>query len=294
MIHTFAGNPLDREDVGRRDDTWIESARSEHTTRFLALADLNVPLAGESLHWLGADQFSDADIDSALLLGSEQGEARFVVDLTAESASAERYIDARGAAAFLSTEDAGVVAHARSLVDWHRKNRFCGRCAGPLEPHRGGNVLRCRQCDADLFPRTDPVAIMVIVDGDHCLLGQSYGRLSTSNIYSALAGFIDQAESIEEAVRREVMEEGGVTVGDVRYHSSQPWPFPSSLMIGCHGVAQTTDITIDPEEMNDVRWFPRDVVAAALDGKTEELRLPGPMAIAHHLIRDWATGRVEL
>ena len=294
MVHTFSGNPLDREDAGRRDDAWIDTARDDDSTRFLALSNLNVPIEGESLHWLHRDDFEASDVEGALLLGSAEGAARFVVDLSSENASADRYVDARSAAAFLSREDAGVVAHARSLVDWHRKNNFCGRCASPLVPSRGGNVLQCAQCEANLFPRTDPVAIMVIVDGDHCLLGQSYGRLSTSNIYSALAGFIDQGESIEEAVRREVMEEGGVRVGDVRYHSSQPWPFPSSLMIGCHGRAETTEISIDYTEMNDVRWFPREEVLAALAGETEELRLPGRMAIAHHLIHDWATGVIDV
>ncbi len=294
MVHTFSGNPLDREDAGRRDDVWIDTARDDDSTRFLALADLNVPIEGESLHWLHREHFDESDLESALLLGSEEGAARFVVDLSNESASADRYVDARSAATFLSMEDAGVVAHARSLVDWHRRNRFCGRCASPLIPKRGGNVLQCGQCEANLFPRTDPVAIMVIVDGDRCLLGQSSGRMARSNFYSALAGFIDQGESIEEAVRREVMEEGGVRVGDVRYHSSQPWPFPSSLMIGCHGLAETTEISIDEKEMNDVRWFSREEVLAALAEESDVLRIPGRMAIAHHLIHDWATGTIEV
>ena len=128
---------------------------------------------------------------------------------------------------------------------------------------------------------------MVISDGDRCLLGQSAGRLARTGMYSALAGFIDQGESIEEAVRREVREEAGVEVGAVRYHSSQPWPFPSSLMIGCHGEALTTDIRIDPVEMADVRWFTRDEARGALAGEHSGLRVPGPMAIAHHLIRAW-------
>ena len=197
MIHTFAGNPLDREDAGRRDDSWIAAARGDEHARFMALADLNVPVAGDRLHWLSHKHLTAAEIRRALLLGTEGGAARFVVDLESRNPAVERYIDARSAAAFLSTEDAGVVAHARSLVDWHRKNRYCGRCAGSLISRRGGNVLNCTECSADLFPRTDPVAIMVIVDGYHFLLGQSYGRLATSNIYSPLAGFIVQGESIE-------------------------------------------------------------------------------------------------
>ena len=153
-------------------------------------------------------------------------------------------------------------------------------------------MRKCSACNAEHFPRTDPVAIMVVTDGECALLGQSRGRLARSGRYSALAGFIDQAECIEEAVRREVKEEAGITVGEVRYHSSQPWPFPSSLMIGCHGKALTTDIVKDDEEMTDVRWFTREEVLAALAGENPNLRVPDPVAIAHHLIRAWAEGRV--
>jgi NAD+ diphosphatase len=159
---------------------------------------------------------------------------------------------------------------------------------------RGGHVRVCGACNSEHFPRTDPVAIMLISDGDRCLLGQARGRLAGSGMYSALAGFIDQGESIEEAVRREVREEAGVTVGAVSYHSSQPWPFPSSLMIGCLGRALTTDITIDPAEMADVAWFGRADVRAALLQEHPTLRVPGPIAIAHHLIKAWCDGGIEI
>ena len=151
-------------------------------------------------------------------------------------------------------------------------------------------MRNCASCGAEHFPRTDPVVIVVVSDGERCLLGQSWGRLAASKMYSALAGFMDQGESIEEAVAREVWEEAGIRAVDVRYHSSQPWPFPSSLMIGCHAAAATTDIHKDDEEMTDVRWFSRAEVRAALAGESETLSLPGPFAIAHHLIRSWAEG----
>ena len=133
---------------------------------------------------------------------------------------------------------------------------------------------------------------MVVADGERCLLGQSRGRLAAMNRYSALAGFVDQGEAIEEAVAREVMEEAGIKVKNVRYHSSQPWPFPSSLMIGCHAEADSTDIAMDNEEMTDVQWFDRAEVLLALEGKSEKLLVPGPIAIAHHLIKAWAYGEV--
>ena len=135
-------------------------------------------------------------------------------------------------------------------------------------------MRRCSDCNAEHFPRTDPVAIMLILDGDRCLLGQSAGRLARTGMYSALAGFIDQGESIEEAVRREVMEEAGIRVGPVRYHSSQPWPFPSSLMIGCHGLAESTDINMDTEEMTDVRFFERAPGGGRLRAGTRRCRQP--------------------
>jgi NAD+ diphosphatase len=133
---------------------------------------------------------------------------------------------------------------------------------------------------------------MVVSDGDRCLLGQSRGRLARAGRYSALAGFVDQGESIEEAVRREVREEAGIEVGDVRYHSSQPWPFPSSLMIGCHGKAITTNIHMDIGEMADVQWFSRDEVRLALKRENPHLQVPDAIAIAHHLIKAWAEGEV--
>jgi len=141
------------------------------------------------------------------------------------------------------------------------------------------------------------VVIMLIVDapgGDRCLLGKSRGRMARTNFYSALAGFLDQGESLEEAVRREVWEEAGIRVGPVQYHSSQPWPFPSQLMIGCHGVAESTEIQMDTAEMADVRWFHREEVRMALAETNPELRVPGPIAIAHHLIRTWVEAEVRL
>ena len=156
---------------------------------------------------------------------------------------------------------------------------------------RGGQVRACPACRAQHFPRTDPVVITVVADPatDRCLLGQSRGRLSRLRMYTALAGFVDQGEAIEEAVAREVMEEAGIRVRNVRYHSSQPWPFPCSLMIGCLAEAASTTISIDDEEMSAVHWFERSEVLLALDGNSEVLTVPGPIAIAHHLIKAWAT-----
>ena len=196
------------------------------------------------------------------LLGLRDGAAHFAVDVSEDNedlaeGDERRFVDVRTAGTLLSAEDAGIAAQARAQVDWHARHGFCSVCGQPTEALRGGQQRTCGSCGADHFPRTDPVIIVVVTDGDRCLLGQSHGRLSQMRMFSALAGFMDQGESIEEAVRREVLEEAGIRVGAVRYHSSQPWPFPSSLMIGCHADALTTDLRPDDVEMLSVQWFER-------------------------------------
>ena len=198
--------------------------------------------------------------------------------------------DARAAAEYVSGPESGIIAQARAQLNWHNRHGFCSVCGHASYMARGGQVRRCPECNTEHYPRTDPVVITVVHDGDRCLLGQSRGRLVQMRRYSALAGFMDQGESIEEAVAREIMEEAGIQVGTVTYHSSQPWPFPSSLMIGCHADAATTDIAMDNEEMADVRWFDREEVLLALDERSSVLAIPGPLAIAYHLIRAWAVG----
>ena len=146
-------------------------------------------------------------------------------------------------------------------------------------------MRRCPRCEAQYFPRTDPVVIMVVWQGDRCLLGRRKGR--AGGMFSAFAGFIDQGETIEDAVRREVAEEAGLVVDEVAYRASQPWPFPSSLMIGCFARATSREFQVDDEEIGEARWFSREELLQALDSPSPELAVPGPVAIAHHLIRDW-------
>ena len=154
-------------------------------------------------------------------------------------------------------------------------------------------MRECPSCKSQHFPRTDPVAIMLVYRGEKCVMGQTIAR-QRSTFYSCLAGFMDHGESIEEGVRREVMEEAGLPIGKVTYHSSQPWPFPSSLMIGCHAEALSDDILVDTGEMADVRWFTKDEVKLALEDKLKGVNIPGPIAIAHHLIKAWATGTANI
>jgi NAD+ diphosphatase len=302
--HVFAGNPLDRGDVSRRDQAWLDAQVTNPRSRFLPLWQLNVLIQVEQetrLGWLSPAEIARLEINvPPVFLGALDNVTHFAIDVSQlgdprhelNLEESWRFEEARTAAVQLSLPEAGILAQSRSQIDWHRRHQFCSVCGQRTVQGRGGHVRKCPDCKAEHFPRTDPVAIMVVCHGDQCLLGQSRGRLSRTGTYSALAGFMDQGESIEEAVRREVKEEAGIAVGAVRYHSSQPWPFPSSLMIGCHAQALTTEIHKDEEEMTDVRWFSRADVLAALRHEHPQLRVPEPIAIAHHLIRAWAEGEV--
>ena len=304
ISHVYAGNPLDRGDRERRDEQWLADRARDPRSKFLPMHELNVLIANGSQHglgWLDLDDLRKLEIDpTPIFLGLRGQETYFVIDISGIGGASQqlqddgvwRFEDARTATEYLSGMDSGVVAQARAQVNWHNKHGFCSVCGHETYIKRGGQVRQCPKCDTEHYPRTDPVVITVVSDYDRCLLGQSRGRLSRMRMYSALAGFVDQGESIEEAVAREIMEEAGIEVENIRYHSSQPWPFPSSLMIGCHADAATTNISMDDDEMADVRWFERDEVLLALKDQSELLSVPGPIAIAHHLIKSWATGDV--
>jgi len=182
--------------------------------------------------------------------------------------------------------ESGPAAQARSMLDWHARHGYCARCGQPTTLAAGGYQRDCAACGAQHFPRTDPVVIMLVQHGDRLLLGRQ-ARFKTGS-YSCLAGFMEPGETVEDAVRREVREEAGITVGAVRYHSSQPWPFPANLMLGCLCEALSTDITMDADELEDCRWFPRADVALMLqDRHPEGLFCPPSIAIARRLIEAW-------
>ena len=303
--HIFAGNPLDRGERERRNEEWINHQASAASSKFLPLWDSKVLVSVREplkLAWLDRGDLEKAKFDSEpFLLGMQSGSTYFTVDVSKSPQSAQiieklteyQFEDSRTAAEQLDLAETGILAQARAQINWHNRHGFCSVCGNETIVTRGGQKRECTQCKSEHFPRVDPVIIMVVHDGERCLLGQSRGRLAATNRYSALAGFVDQAESIEEAVAREVMEEAGIQVKNVTYHSSQPWPFPSSLMIGCHAEAATTEIMMDAEEMTDVKWFDRQEVLLALEGDNTNLLIPGPIAIAHHLIRSWAQGEID-
>ncbi len=200
------------------------------------------------------------------------------------------FVDLRAAMTGLSARDAELAATARGLFEWHRTHGFCARCGAASAPAEGGWQRHCPACGRHHFPRTDPVVIMLITRGNSVLLGRSPGW--PERMYSLLAGFVEPGETIEAAVRRETIEESGIHVGAVRYLASQPWPFPASLMIGCHGEASSVDITPDPDEIEHARWMTREQMLDAFAGR-HEVAPARPGAIAHFLLRAWLADRLD-
>jgi NAD+ diphosphatase len=184
-------------------------------------------------------------------------------------------------------DQAAMLAAAKALMHWHARHRFCSNCGTPTEVAVAGWRRDCPVCKAIHFPRTDPVVIMLAVDGDACLLGRQ--PRFPKGMYSALAGFVEPGETIEAAVRREIREEAAVICRAVRYFASQPWPFPASLMIGCFAEAESRSLEVDRVELEDARWFSRDEAIALIERRHPDgLTAPTPMAIAHHLLKRWA------
>jgi NAD+ diphosphatase len=233
--------------------------------------------------------------NTLILLGVNDGRALFALDAGSTEVPSDNgtvVMDARTAAPMIEGGEAAILAEARSLIDWHDRHRFCAKCGTPSAVVSGGWVRHCPSCKAHHFPRVDPVVIMLAVRGERCLLGRGHRRSGAR--FSCLAGFMEPGETPEEAVRREVLEESGIQVGRVRYLASQPWPFPSSLMMGFLGEALTEEITIDPEELAEVRWFERDEVRAMVERSRSDHPIPGlatlppPLAIGHQIARRWA------
>jgi NAD+ diphosphatase len=200
------------------------------------------------------------------------------------------FVEIRGLMPGLSRLEGELIATGRALIGWHAVHRFCSNCGTPTLAESSGWVRKCPQCGTQHFPRTDPVVIMAITRGEKLLLGR--GASWPERMYSLLAGFVEPGETIEAAVRRETMEESAIAVGPVRYVASQPWPFPMSLMFGCHGEATSEAITIDPLELADARWVGRPEVLQILAGTHSSIAPPRPGAIAGALIEAWAHDRL--
>jgi NAD+ diphosphatase len=286
-IPGFTGGTVDRADRVRHEPALLAAAEADPRARLLVLHGLDPALddAGR-LIWTAFDVSGG----ERLFLGYDDGVPLFA----AAPAPGVPLPGGRSPALFAMLDrfhaaDAPLYAAARSLVDWHSRHGFCAVCGTATAIFRAGWARRCPNCHAEHFPRVDPVVIMLAESGDRVLLGRQpswpQGR------YSALAGFLEVGESIEEAVRREIHEEAGIRIGAVRYVASQPWPFPSSLMIACIGAAESEEIEIDVHELEDARWFTREEVRQALArDPAATFGAPPPYAIAHTLLTAWVEG----
>jgi NAD+ diphosphatase len=315
----FGSDPLDRATDRRESAEAIEALRARADARTILIArDMPVLLkTGGGLDALlpvseiaafggarveallgilpdGAPVFAALLRDEAIVEESDASDGfldRRV--LVAPGRDDLKLVDLRSLAAggLVPPDQASMLATAKALMSWHARRRYCSNCGQPSGAAAAGWRRECRTCGNQHFPRTDPVVIMLAVDGDDCLLGRQ--PRFPRGMYSALAGFVEPGETIEAAVRREILEESGVVCGEVHYFASQPWPFPSSLMIGCFAEARSRAVTIDRTELEDARWFSRDETLALLEKRhPDRLAAPIPMAIAHHLIRRWASGGV--
>lgn len=301
LQNTFSGNPLDRAGDLRNDPSWIEAQRRHPQATAMVLWEgrsLVEPHGdGERLVFIGFEHALDMVKDRDLFMGLWKDVPVFAIEFEGSIDPVNgpcnhmgRFVDLREAAVVLGATEAAMASEAKCLFDWRRRHGFCSACGKATEQASGGWRRLCSACGTEHFPRVDPVVIMLPVykgaGEEKCLLGRQpqwpKGRMS------ALAGFLEPAESIEEACAREVKEEAGLKVVDVTYHSSQPWPFPAQLMIGLMAEVDSLEAVPDHSELEAVAWLTRAEARALIDGTHETLIAPPPFAIAHQLISSWA------
>lgn len=319
--NVFANNPLDRAGNHRSDREWLAAQRAHKDAAFAVLWQLKPLLqnpnwqnkAGDGppseVCWLTSRAIDALGLNDppVVLLGRDGETPYFAVDISA-MADPERngplaglgvFSELRGAAGALSGDDIAILGQAKAMLDWHARHGFCACCGAKTTLSDAGYRRICTECAAEHFPRTDPVVIMLATFGERALLGRQ--KQFPPSLFTALAGFMEPGESIEEAVARELKEEADVDVKAVRYLFTQPWPFPSSLMIGCIAEADTDAITVDGIELAEARWFTRAEITKALDrplapfdparrmptGNPGELLVPPPFAIAHQIMKQW-------
>jgi NAD+ diphosphatase len=284
MMIGFTGSPLDRADHLRLDEARMAELASSLSARLLRLAALDPLLDGEGrLAW---GSLAELEEEAELIFLGLDGDSPLFVPLV-RAEPGQRAWSVFSLLGLMAPGDVAIWGAARSLIEWHNRHLFCGRCGSATAAFRGGWGRRCSSCALEHFPRIDPVVIMLAIFEDKVLLGRQ--PQYPARRYSALAGFVEPGESIEEAVARELKEEAGIAVSDVRYVASQPWPFPGQLMIACVASAASDALTLDRKELEDAFWADRSEVAAALAGDPEAPFLaPPPFAIAHTLLKHWA------
>lgn len=293
----FVGSRVDRSALRRGDAAWVAQRLASESARVIPVWRSRNLVYGEAQprpallapRALGARL---ARIESVILLGEDASNTYFALDLPAEDeepaaalAGYGSFQDLRTVAPLLDPREGGLLAHARAMTYWHRHHRYCGDCGGATRSLEAGYLRVCTEprCARKHFPRTDPAMIVLVARGGQCLLARP--RRWPAHLYSAVAGFVEPGESVEEAVLREVREETGLRLCDVRYHSSQPWPFPGSLMLGFTARAADARVWLADGELEDARWFSREDIAEGIRGGS--LRVPSDISIAYRLIEDW-------
>ena len=277
----FAGAVLDRAPLERKRPEWLAEQRADPEARAVLMSERGIWVDGSRL-------MLAPPTDDAVFLGLAGETPLFAEDVNGAEPKEGRPAGLREAASELAAEEVALAGYAGSLLAWHRRHRFCANCGTPTEQRDGGHERHCPACDAHHFPRTDPVVIVRVTDAlDRLLLGRQASW--ADGRFSLLAGYVEPGETLEDAVRREVLEESGVALGDVSYLASQPWPFPSSLMLGFSALATGGEPAPGDGELAEVRWFERDEVERAARGEGE-LALSPSYSIARRLIDAWLAG----
>ena len=294
----LAQKPVDRAAHYRLNTDWLSEAKMRNDVLIFLLraGEPFMELDGKSLVWLGPEAWSLAKEPAWIFVGQDKNKTPiFAIDLPESFEPAGTLVesigdfgDMRAAASTLSAMQANIAATARSLFEWHRVHGFCARCGSPSDVAEAGWKRVCPNCGAEHFPRTDPVAIMLAVKDDKCLLGRQAGW--PAGFWSALAGFVEPGETVEQAASRELEEEAGIKSSpeNAEYLFCQPWPFPSSLMIGIIIEADSTEIAVEQDELEAARWISREDARQVLAGTHPEIYAPPPMAVAHHILKVWA------
>ncbi len=289
--NVFAGAFVDRSGERRKDPDWLAEALAGDATRFVPVWGDRCLVGGDPPGAVLLERSaieSHVAEDNVIFLGLFREQPAFAVaisrDVEAPFADLGEFQDLRFLGTVLPPDEANLVAHARALAIWHDATLYCGKCGSASQPSAGGNTRRCcnPDCAQEIFPRTDPAIIVLVADGDRCVLGRQANW--PEGRYSTIAGFVEPGESLEDAVRREVYEETNIRVGAVHYHSSQPWPFPSALMLGFMAEAVSDEICLNDGELEDARWFTRDELASGNVG------LPFRISIARRLVDHFING----
>jgi len=294
-VNHLAGNRLDRHPINRKEPSWVKSVLRNPETRFVIVRDgenlVTQSKPAEAVYLMGDAAVELLQEEKTVILGEEAGITYVAVDISEQGAKTAAlltngcYKNLRQVGLGMDTQDAAILGFTRAITYWGQRHQFCGACGAPTRSEEGGHVLQCTGCEMSHFPRTDSAIIVLITHDDRCLLARQASW--PKGVYATVAGFLEPGESLEDCVYREVREETGLNVEEVVYHSSQPWPFPCSIMVGFNARATGTEVSLDDEELEDARWFTRQELRDAV--AVGEIHFPHKISISYQLVNDWLT-----